>query len=80
MWNNGCASINGAPFSRRVQYGNPTPHIAEVDNSNLTTASGPLQIVAYAVWTLGPGQSQTVDVTITCHSADGSRQRPHASH
>jgi hypothetical protein len=33
-------TINGVPFSRSVAYGSPTPHIAEVDISDLTTASG----------------------------------------
>jgi hypothetical protein len=60
-------TINGVPFSRTVAYGSPTPNIAEVDISDLTTASGPLHITAYAIWTLGPGQSHTADVTITCH-------------
>jgi len=60
-------TINGVPFSRSVSYGVPTPHLAIADISDLTTATGPLHIVAYAIWTLGPGHSQVADVTITCH-------------
>ena len=60
-------TINGVPFSRSATYGSPTPHLAQIDISDLTTASGPLHIVVHAIWTLGPGQSQTADVTITCH-------------
>lgn len=61
-------TVNGAPFTRTVEYGNPTPHIAEVGISDLTNGPGPFHIVVYAVWTLGPGQSEVADVTITCDS------------
>jgi hypothetical protein len=62
-------TINGVPFSRSATYGNPTPHLAIIDISDLTTAPGPLQIVAYAIWTLGPGHSDVAAVTITCHTS-----------
>jgi len=61
-------TINGVPFSRTAAYGNPTPHLAVIDITDLTAAPGPLHMLAYAVWTLGPGHSQIADVTITCHS------------
>jgi hypothetical protein len=62
-------TINGVPFSRSATYGNPVPHLAVIDISDLTTAPGPLHIVVYAIWTLGPGKSLVTDVTITCHES-----------
>ncbi len=62
-------TINDVPFTKTVSYGAPTPHIASADISDLTTALGPLHIVAHATWTLGDGDSKTVDITITCHQA-----------
>src|SRR3954471_22855620 len=58
-------AINGVPYSRTVFYGAPTPHMAKVDISDLTTASGPLTITssAHGGWL---GMSPTSKVTITC--------------
>src|SRR4051812_49549033 len=58
-------AINGVPYSRTVFYGAPTPHMAKVDISDLTTASGPLTITSSAHGG-GLGVSPTSKVTITC--------------
>ena len=61
------SKLYGVPFERSAMYGAPTPHIATIDISDLTNVPGPLHIVAHAIWTLGPGNSHTADVTIECH-------------
>jgi LPXTG-motif cell wall-anchored protein len=62
-------TVNGVYTERSVSYGDPTPHIATADISDLTTATGELHITAYATWTLGEGDSETASVTLTCHAA-----------
>jgi LPXTG-motif cell wall-anchored protein len=61
-------TINDVSFDRTAFYGGDESHIARIDILDLTTATGPLTIVATADGGF-LGISETTTVTLTCHAA-----------
>ena len=64
--------VNGTESTKTTQFSGPSG-TATVSISDLTTATGSLDISAFALWTIdGGGKSDTTKVTKVCHETPPS--------
>jgi len=68
--------VNGTDSTKTTQFSGPSG-TASVSISDLTTATGSLDISAFASWTIdGGGESETTKITKVCHETPPSTTTP----